>query len=127
MKFLLFSDFHYGPDLFIGGTMETVELFRRRAEEENCDFIIHAGDFSFGRPEDRDIVPAYRDFHIPSYHTFGNNDANHSPYDQVLSDFGLTQGNFYFDVKGYRIIACDPNYILDNGKYFHYTKKDDPR
>lgn len=126
MKFLLFADFHYGPDLFIGGTMETINLFRRRAEEENCDFIIHAGDFSFGRPEDRDIILAYRDFHIPSYHIFGNHDANHTPYKQVLKDFGLTEGHFYFDVKGYRIIACDPNYTYDGKKYYHYSTKDDP-
>jgi len=126
VKFLLFSDFHHGPDLYIGGTMDTVRLFRRRAEEEGCDFIIHAGDFSFGRPEDRDIVLFYRDFHIPSYHTLGNHDANLTPYKQVLRDFGLTEGHFFFDCNGYRMIAVDPNYTLDNGKYYHYTSKDDP-
>ena len=126
MKFLVFADFHHGPDLFVGGTMETLELFRRRAEEENCDFIIHAGDFSFGRPQDRELVLAYRDFHIPSYHVLGNHDANYTPYKQVLRDFGLTSGHYYFDVNGYRIIALDPNYHLDGGKYYHYTSKDDP-
>lgn len=124
MKFLLFSDFHYGPDLFIGGTMDTIKLFRRRAEEEGCDFIIHGGDFSFGRPEDMEIVREYRNFHIPSYHTFGNHDANHSPYEQVLKEFGLTEGHFYFDCKGYRFIACDPNYFKDGDNYYHYTSKD---
>ena len=126
MKFLLFSDFHYGPDLFIGGTMETIKLFRRRAEEEGCDFIIHGGDFSFGRPEDLEIIEEYRKFHIPSYHTFGNHDANHSTYSLILEKFGLTEGHFYFDCKGYRFIACDPNYHKDGDSYYHYTSKNDP-
>lgn len=126
MKFLLFSDFHHGPTLFYGGTREHIKLFHRRAEEEGCDFIIHAGDFSFGNEDDYDAIAAYRESRIPAYHTFGNHDTNHTPFPEMLKRFGIPHNYYYFDVKGYRIIAVDTNYGFDGKNYYHFTTKTDP-
>ena len=48
MKFLVFADWHHAPGRFPGRSMEDLRLIQSRAEEENCEFIIHAGDFCHG-------------------------------------------------------------------------------
>ena len=75
MKFLLFADFHYYPEVFLGCTMTDLQTIQAHAEAEGCDFIIHAGDFCHGPARFPEIVRAYNEFHIPSYHCIGNHDA----------------------------------------------------
>jgi len=48
MKFLMFADWHHAPGKFPGRSIEDLHLIQRRAEEEGCEFIIHAGDFCHG-------------------------------------------------------------------------------
>ena len=119
MKFFLFADFHYAPGIFRGGDMDALRLFQRRAEEEGCDFMIHLGDYTNNcRPEHMEMIHAYQDFHIPSYHVIGNHEADNSPYEKVLENYRLENGYYYFDCKGYRFIVTNPNYFFD-GKEFH--------
>ena len=40
MKFLLFSDLHHYPDVFMSGSWEDLEVLQCRALEENCDFMM---------------------------------------------------------------------------------------
>ena len=58
MKFLLFSDLHYEPGLWDGGTWEDLHILQTHAEEESCDFIIHAGDFCGGQPNADEYIKA---------------------------------------------------------------------
>ena len=59
MKFFIFSDFHYAPGIFIGGTPEALSAFQKRAEDEGCEFMIHAGDFCNCRESHRFLIDAY--------------------------------------------------------------------
>jgi len=120
MKFLLFADLHHHPGVFMGGTWDDLALMQRRAEEENCDFIIHAGDFCHGPSNVPEYTRAYNDFHIPSYHVLGNHDTDDTPLDETLQLYKMPAAHYYFDCGGYRIIATDPNYYLLEGKYIHY-------
>lgn len=48
MKFLLFSDLHFAPDVFMGATWEALHQMQKHAEKAGCEFIIRAGDFCHG-------------------------------------------------------------------------------
>ena len=122
MKFFLFADFHFAPGIFRGGDMDALRLFQRRAEEEGCDFMIHLGDYTNNcRPEHLEMINAYQDFHIPSYHVIGNHEADNAPFEKVLELYRLKSGYYYFDIDGYRIIATDPNYCFDGKEYYHFS------
>ncbi|MBQ7915644.1 MAG: metallophosphoesterase [Firmicutes bacterium] len=120
MKFLMFADLHYYPGKFYGTTWDTLRFLQRRAEEENCDLILHAGDFCHGPSLVPDFVKAYNDFHIPSYHCLGNHDTDNTPYEETLKLYNMPDGHYFFDCKGYRFIVLDANYCKINGEYIHY-------
>ena len=100
MKFLLFSDLHHYPGVFMGGTWEHLREIQRRAEEENCEFLIHAGDFCHGPTLVPDYVKAYNDFHIPSYHCLGNHDSDKTSYEETLKYYNMPNGYYFFDNGG---------------------------
>ena len=119
MKFLLFADLHCHATWPIHSTKE-LEIMQKRAEEEGCDFMIHAGDLCFDAAANAEFIEQYNRFHIPSYHVLGNHDADKTPLETVLKMYRMPNNYYYFDCKGYRIIALDPNYFLLNGEYIHY-------
>ena len=121
MKFLVFADWHHQPGRFPGRSLEDLHLIQRRAEEENCDFIIHAGDFCHGPTTVRSYVEEYNHFHIPSYHCLGNHDADHSTYEEAIQMYRMPNDYYYFDCKGYRMIVLNPNYFYVNNEYVHYS------
>jgi 3',5'-cyclic AMP phosphodiesterase CpdA len=121
MKFFLFADFHYAPGIFMGGTPEALRAFQKRAEDEGCEFMIHAGDFTNCRDIHKPLIDEYNGFHIPSYHVLGNHDADNAPYERVLEYYRMPNGYYYFDHGGYRIIAANTNYYYDNGEYVAYS------
>ena len=59
MKFLMFSDLHYNPGWLPGASWDTLKTFQKRAEEDGCDFIIHAGDFCHKANQITDFLKAY--------------------------------------------------------------------
>jgi len=123
MKFLLFSDLHYDPIEYMGGTWEDLALLQRRAEETGCEMIIHAGDFCHGPAETEDVMAftkAYNDFHIPSYHCLGNHDTDRTPLKDVLRLYNMPGEYYFFDQGGYRFVILNPNYYRDGDKYIAY-------
>ena len=122
MKFLLFADWHHAPGKFPGRTLEDLHLIQRRAEEEGCEFIIHAGDFCHGPTSVSEYVKEYNDFHIPSYHCLGNHDADGSTYEETIKLYNMPNGYYFFDQNGYRMIVLNPNYFYVNGEYVNYSK-----
>ena len=121
MKFFLFADFHYAPGIFLGGTPEALAAFQKRAEEEECEFMIHAGDFCNCRESHRFLIDAYNNFHIPSYHVLGNHDADNVTYEETLRYYRMPNGYYYFDHGGYRMIVLNPNYYRHNGEYINFS------
>jgi len=121
MKFLLFSDLHHHPGVFMGGTWEDLRLMQQRAKEEKCDFLIHAGDFCHGPTLVPDYVKAYHDFEIPGYHVLGNHDTDKTPYEETLAMYHMPDGHYFFDQGGCRMIVVDPNYYCIDGAYTHYS------
>ena len=89
MKFLLFADFHYAPHKFLSGEFEELKEIQEAAERENCDFIIHAGDFCNAPKHYKEFVDAYNDFHIPSYHCIGNHEAGSNTFADTLEVYKM--------------------------------------
>lgn len=123
MKFSLFSDFHHWPDVFPDSGDAQLEAIWARAEKENVDFIIHAGDLCHGPTLVPEFVEKYNNFHIPSYHVVGNHEFERSTPEDVKKHYRQDSFYYYFDCKGYRIIAFDPNYNKVGGEYVHYAPK----
>ncbi|MBQ2816335.1 MAG: metallophosphoesterase [Clostridia bacterium] len=121
MKFLLFSDFHYYPDYFFGGTFEKLHQIQKRAEDENVEFIIHAGDMTHGASLHPDFVKEYNDFHIPSYNCLGNHDTDHTALEETVKLYNMPGDYYYFDVNGFRMIVLNPNMIKLDGQYIKYS------
>jgi len=122
MKFSIFSDLHCCPGIFIGGDKDRLDAILRRAEEENVQFIIHAGDFCHapGREDAAPYVKKYNEFHIPTYHCLGNHDTDGTPYEETLKLYNMPDGHYFFDADGFRMIICNPNFYLLDGEYVHY-------
>ena len=129
MRFLLFSDLHFAPGVFMGATWEALHQMQKHAEKAGCEFIIHAGDFCHGitdnsaREEVADYVREYNDFHIPSYHAMGNHDTDQASMEEMLEYYRMPEGHYFFDRSGYRMIICDPNYFYMDGQYIHYSHR----
>ena len=121
MKFLIFSDFHYQPGVFLCSGLEGLRLMQKKAEEQACDFIIQAGDFCHGAAEVPELMEAYNNFHIPSYNVLGNHDAEFTSYEETLRYYRMPNEYYHFDVGGYRIIVLNPNYYYDEGEYVHFS------
>ena len=121
MKFLLFSDLHYAPGQFLSGSFEILHEIQAAAERENCDFIIHAGDFCHGPTRVMDFVKEYNDFHIPSYHCLGNHDADKSTFEDAVKYYNMPNEYYYFDCKGYRMIVLNPNYCKVGEEYINFS------
>ena len=122
MKFLLFSDLHHMPGFFMDGTYEDLKLFEKRALEENCDFIIHAGDLTHGPTKDPAFVEFYNNLKVPTYNCLGNHDADESSFEDVVRIYNMPKEYYYFDCKGYRFIVMNPNYYLaENGEYVNFS------
>lgn len=125
MKFLMFSDFHYNPNALYGPDADTLHALQKRAEENGCDFMLHAGDFCYGPGTVAELVEEYNGFHIPSYHCLGNHDCDRTPYAEVLNYYRMPNpcGYYYFDCKGYRMIVLDTNYYKEDGNFVHYEMR----
>lgn len=121
MKFLIFSDLHHVPGTFIRGTFEDLASLQQRAEKEQCDFIIHAGDFCHGPAHVMDYVKAYNDFHIPSYHCLGNHDTDNTPLPETLRCYNMPDDHYFFDCGGYRIIVMSTNYFPEGDGFTAYS------
>jgi len=121
MKFLIFSDFHYEPPRFLCTGVEGIRHMQRRAEEEGCDFIMQAGDFCHSAKDVPELLEAYNNFHIPSYHVLGNHDAEFTPYEKTVALYGMPNEYYHFDVGGYRMIILNPNYYRDGSSFVHFS------
>ena len=121
MKFLLFSDLHHYPNVFDGGTWEDLGVLQKAAEENECEFMIHAGDFCHGPSLVPDYVKAYNEFHIPSYHCLGNHDSDKTPIEETLKAYNMPDDHYYFDHGGYRMIITNPNFYKDGEEYVRYS------
>lgn len=123
VKFCVFADIHYRPGGFPHSTKEWLGRVLQRAERENCDFVIHCGDFCHNPKEVQDYVDYYNNFKLPTYHTIGNHDDDGCTHEETLKSYGIKCGYYHFDMKGFRFIVVDANHVRwADGRLEHYSK-----
>ncbi len=108
------------PGRILSGSWDILKHLQRRAQEEKCEFLIHAGDFCHGPSLTPDYVRAYNDFCIPSYHSLGNHDSDQTPLAETLAAYNMPAEYYFFDCGGYRFVVTDTNYYCYEGQYIHY-------
>lgn len=123
VKFSVFADIHHLPAQFFSRAPERLAQIQERAKNENCDFIIHCGDFCHRPNIEPEFVAQYNDFQIPSYHVLGNHDNDGCAWEDTLKAYRLESGYYFFDRNGFRFVVLDANYFRnDDGSFTHYTK-----
>lgn len=121
MKFLFFSDLHYAPHAFRTLEWEALRTFQEHAEKENCEMIIHAGDFCHRPHESKEFIKAYNDFHIPSYHCLGNHDMDGATMEDTLKLYNMPNDYYFFEKGGYRFIILNEGYIKEGDNYIPFS------
>lgn len=121
MRFLIFSDLHRMPGVFMGGTEEDLRFFHRRAAETGCDLMIHAGDFCHGTEAIKaPYLRIYHDCPIPCYHVLGNHDTDETSLEDTLRLYRMPAPYYYFDSAGYRFVCLSTNYLRKDDQFIHY-------
>lgn len=120
VKFSVFADYHYYPEVFRTCGFEGLDLISERAQKNNADFIIHVGDLCHTPDKFPDLISRYKNYPLPTYHCVGNHEFEHSSLEDVLKAYNLENSYYYFDVKGFRFIVLDLNNLLVNEENIHY-------
>lgn len=144
ITFSLFADLHYYKDTYIT-PVSHLEKILERANNNNVDFVMQAGDFCNNFINSPEIVNTYLNniYDLPVYGVLGNHDleadsGNTIAYvgarltNQQNVVWGTEDGTFgdgsiayyYYDYNGFRIVCTDTNYYwYDNGttaEWRHY-------
>ena len=122
VKFSVFADIHHYPGVFMSQTPDHLVQIQNRAVKENCDFIIHCGDFTHNPPKFMDFINLYNNFKIPSYHVLGNHDQDGCDWEESVKCYKMPAGHYFFDRGGFRFVILDANYINKDGVFTHYSK-----
>lgn len=161
LTFSVFADLHYYPERYEsdgnGGSISVnggyitpvshVDQIMARANANNVDFVMQAGDFCNNFPKSPEILDAYlgNSYNLPAYGVMGNHDLENGGRMEVDTSEAVTSnltnqnnnvvwgtadgkiGNgtiayYYFDVNGFRVICTDTNYFLntDTNTWEHY-------
>ena len=120
VKFSVFADLHYLPNIFYTEAKERLQKIGERAVENDVDFMIHLGDLTHEPSTDRKIVEQYNALPLATYHCIGNHECQGDTYEAVLKAYNLEKGYYYFDKNGFRFIVLDLNYMREDGKAVHY-------
>ena len=121
MKFLVFADYHYVPEWFKTLGFEGLHALQKRAEDTGCDMIIQCGDFCHPK-NTPDFLKEYNDFHIPSYSCFGNHDLDTCTLEEGIKAFNMPSDYYFFDMKGYRFVVLNTDYLFDGEKCIPFSK-----
>lgn len=133
ITFAFFSDLHYIQDVYMSSVADLNSIFDR-ANAAKADFVMHGGDFSNDYTRSPEIVNAFlkNKYNLPALGVYGNHETEGpgavntmnviTPWltnqeviwgteDGTMSEDGSV-GYYYYEVKGFRIIALDTNYFL---------------
>ena len=127
VRFLAFADIHYSLSGFWpNATQEWLDRVLDRAVGSKADFVMSLGDFTFGpsRKKEREYVEHYNSFRpIKTYHTYGNHEFETVTPEELAEVYGLKNGYYSFDLKGFRFVVLDPHWYVKDGKCHRFFKR----
>lgn len=125
IKFAVFADFHYKKRMYTA-SVENLEKILFRANQEQVDFVIHAGDMCNDYAGSPELMRAYHQnrYNLPVYGIYGNHELEtvgntmknvtpllcNRPVTFGESKNGEEVGYWYMDIRKFRIIGLDSNY-----------------
>lgn len=141
VKFLVFADLHYKKRMY-AVTVEHLQKILARAEREQCDLILHAGDLCNDYGGSPELLSPLLRASLPMLGVYGNHELesrgnsmeNVTPKLTNRGDsvcWGSASGRmeadkvgyYYYDSHGFRFVCTDTNYSLmpDGVTYQHNT------
>lgn len=118
IKFTAFADIHHNPSQFMTDAPGRLAKIQARALREKVDCVVELGDFCHGPAHHPDFVKQFAAFGIPSYHVIGNHDCDQNSYAATLAAYHLACSHYTFDVKGFRFVVLDTNYLTEGDGHF---------
>lgn len=136
LKFLVFADLHYFKNVY-HASVESLERIMARANAEQVDFVVHLGDFCNHYVDSPEIVRPFLDnpYSLPVYGVYGNHELEKPGNTMELVTASLSNrpvifgcepetehtGYWYTDVKGYRLMGLDMNYMYhpEEDRWYH--------
>ena len=118
VKFTAFADIHHNPGQFMTNAPERLAKIQARALREKVDCVVELGDFCHGPAHNPDFVRQFASFRIPSYHVLGNHDCDQNAYAATLAAYRMPRSHYAFDVKGFRFVVLDTNYLSETEGHF---------
>ncbi len=141
LKFSLFSDFHYCKGMY-AVTLSDLEKILERAEKENAELILHAGDFCNNYSGSLEVInPLLQNkLGVPVCGVYGNHELegkenSMSVVTKYLTNtenavWGTEDGKigdgsipyYYVDIKNFRIICTDTNYSFNPDGFWEHNR-----
>ena len=119
VKICVFADLHHYPGIFYTNAEQRLTAIQQRAAEHQVDAIVSLGDFCHRPEESAGILAQFHNFPIPSYMVMGNHDTDGTALSRVLELYRMPGAFYYFDLKGFRFIAVDTNYLPAHAGFVH--------
>jgi 3',5'-cyclic AMP phosphodiesterase CpdA len=119
LKFGIIADIHRDltPD-----ADERLNIFMKRVEAEQPDFIISLGDFAHPLPGNRPFAERFRQAPCPAWHVLGNHENDRGTKADAVTFLEMPAPYYSFDTGGYHCVVLDGNYIYDDGAFIDYEK-----
>lgn len=141
LKFSLFADFHYRKEMY-SITLDDLLTILSRAEKENAEIILHAGDFCNDYNNSPEVInallnnkPGLKVYGVYGNHELESFDNSMAVVTKFLTNdenvvWGTKDGKigdgsiayYYADVKGFRIICTDTNYSFNTEGYWEHNR-----
>ncbi|MBN2652525.1 MAG: metallophosphoesterase [Spirochaetales bacterium] len=116
LKFMVVADIH--PEMS-SDSLERMDAFLTKANDEKVDFIIQLGDFVEPAEDPTgEIIAKWNSFPGNKLHVLGNHDMDHGSKQEVMKYWGIRSNCYFVDVKGTRLIVLDPNFFVDSSNRF---------
>lgn len=117
VRFAICADVHQD---IIHDAPNRIKTFVEEATMEKVDFIIQLGDFCFPVEENKPFLEIWNSFPGKKYHILGNHDMDLSSKQEEMAFLGMKKNYYSFDQGAFHFIVLDPNYFVEEGKFFDY-------
>lgn len=119
IKFGVFSDLHYDH---IPDGDKRIQYFIEQVNEEDLDFIIELGDFSYPIDDNLILLENIRKLNVPLYCVIGNHDTDIYERKLVMDFLDLKDSYYSFRTGDLKFIVLDSCFVKTINGFKPYSK-----
>ena len=120
MRFLVFSDLHYG---YTDDGDQRIEQILQEVRLQTPEFIVSLGDLCDPVPENSHLLQRIRSLGVPFFHTIGNHETDQRTPEEIAVFFGLSNPWYSVTWKEYKLIFLNTCYLREEGQEMPYFRK----